>query len=207
MKTLVLLSGGLDSVGALLWALAHSADAEALFCAYGQPAARNEKASAFRTCSELLVPLHTCDLGAVYAGTKEGLFSTRDSARAVNRDTAFVPCRNPLLISAAAATALSRWPGQRTRIVVGFNSHDSAGFPDCSARFVEAMGEVLNVGMGADLLRIDAPWIDSTKLQIVQWVKENCPHHMRLIKESWSCYRADGPCGACTACVVRGAVA
>lgn len=203
-RSMVLLSGGLDSVAALLWAHRRDPKTEAIFVHYGQPASAREWSSAVNAAAALSVPVHTVDVGTVYSGSDAGLFRPSPSAVVGGLDTAFVPCRNHLLLSIAAAKALTRWPGLATRLVVGFNQNDAMGFPDCTERFTRAVRGGLDAAVGWDgAFFVDAPWIRMSKAQIVQWIRENDPEHVQLLAESWSCYRADGPCGECTACRVR----
>lgn len=201
----VLLSGGLDSVAALIWAKRRDTEAEAVFIDYGQPARAHERRAAHVAADACGAPLHVIDLSDVYAGTDAGIFTGRPSELVNGRDTAFLPCRNHLLVSSAAARAALRWPGTPVRLVVGFNWHDGMGFPDCSKHFVTTLQRSLDASFGCDgAFFIDAPWQAITKAEIVAWVRQNASEAVDLLRESWSCYRADGPCGQCTACRVRG---
>jgi queuosine biosynthesis protein QueC len=209
MKKLVLMSGGLDSTAALMWALTSATEADevqALFFYYGQPAGQNECARSLAVTRELGVKFTRCDVASVFTGTYSGLFSPRYSKVVDGLDTAFVPVRNALLITAAAARALTFWPNDvPVELVVGFNQEDARGFPDCSDLFVAAITGALNIGLGRgeDRIKITAPWSAKSKRDVVAWARSTVPQWMPLIEQSWSCYREQGPCGVCTACVVR----
>lgn len=216
MKALVLLSGGLDSTAALIWRCQQPGDVAAVFIYYGQPAASRECERAIATARALGVPFHRLDLAtAFYGGSRRGLFTPQPSGYEHGVDTAFVPLRNPLLLSAAAARALMLWPLQRDRplsgilephveLVVGFNQDDVQGFPDCRAIFVGAFEHALNLGLGhSGAIRVVVPWATMPKREVIRYVRECSPEHMPLIDASWSCYREQGPCGECTACVAR----
>jgi queuosine biosynthesis protein QueC len=208
LKTLVLLSGGLDSTAALIRALASApdpGDVHALFVYYGQPSGQRESERARAAARELGVQIHRSDISGAFNGYSTGFFRSRPSGMEHGVDTAFVPGRNAILISTAASRALTTWPRERIEIVVGFNETDVRGFPDCSPAFRGALENVLNLGLGNDQgeVRIGAPWQCCAKAEIVAWVREHAPSRMPLIEASWSCYRERGPCGECTACLMR----
>jgi 7-cyano-7-deazaguanine synthase len=204
MRTLVLLSGGLDSVAALIWAEETGHEPHALFFDYGQPSAQHEIESAIRATRALAVRFHRCDLRSAFGGQATGLFFPSASSTVNGVDTAFVPCRNVVLLTVAAARAAVLWPGEDMALVVGFNQPDTLGFPDCTADFMLQLEATINVG-NADKphVRIAAPWRGDTKPGVVGWVRKHAPARMALLEESWSCYRERGPCGVCTACVTR----
>lgn len=204
VPSLVLLSGGLDSVAALLleckWG---SGSVEALFIDYGQPMRDRERAAAMKVTDDLAVPLHFANIRDAFQAVAGGLMASPPSGRdAQGRDTAFLPGRNAVLLSVAASLAQQRWP-KGARLIVGFNRGDAEGFPDCRGEFVDRMTDALQLG-GA-LVRIYAPWITHAKRQIVEWCEREDPTRLQLLRASWSCYSADGPCGRCTACVTRAA--
>jgi len=203
MNALVLASGGLDSTAALVYAV-QSYGRECttgLFVYYGQPAADREIRSVIAACKALAVPFVRCDLQSVFHGSTTGLFIPRESAIVGGRDTAFLPGRNAMLLAAAATCGGIRWEPNPYSVLVGCNAHDAAGFPDCRLPFLTAAEDAFRAG-GANL-NVVAPWLTKTKRQIVDYVRAEAPEHLDLLRASWSCYRPDGPCGACTACMAR----
>lgn len=202
-RALVLLSGGLDSTAALLWARRRGGAVAALFIYYGQPAGQRECERALAVTRELSVPFYRVDISSAFYGQSAGVFMSRPHGLAVGVDTAFVPVRNPVLLSVAAARALIIWPNEHVELVVGFNGDDAEGFPDCRVPFISAFETAINAGLGVGRVVIEAPWRLTFKPGVVQWVRENEPAGMPLIEASWSCYRERGPCGECTACVTR----
>jgi 7-cyano-7-deazaguanine synthase len=203
-KALVLLSGGLDSTAALLWAMRERGEVHALFIYYGQPSGQNEVERAIAATRELGVPFNRIDIASAFTGLSTGLFQARPSGIVGGVDSAFVPARNVVLLSCAAARALSLWPGEPVELVTGFNSGDVAGFPDCSLDFVDALVATINLGLAAPArVSIATPWALHSKREIVEWVAATVPARMPLIEASWSCYRERGPCGECTACLTR----
>lgn len=199
---LVLLSGGLDSVAALLLEAKRGPERlAAVFIDYGQPMLERERESAWRAADECGVQLHQIDISGTYRGFLSALMASPVSGvDDGGRDTAFLPGRNALLLSLAASLGCRIWPGG-VALVVGFNAGDAAGFPDCRRSFCAAMQTALVAG-GAPV-QVLAPWIGVTKRWIVQWVRRESPGRLHLIESSWSCYSAKGPCGACTACKTR----
>jgi len=205
MNTLVLLSGGLDSTAALLWALHGGAgDVRALFVHYGQPASDREIRRAIAVTTALGVTFVRSDLSGAFYGATSGLFLPKDRALLEGLDVAFVPARNLLLLAAAVVRARVLWPTGPVSLVVGFNREDAGGFPDCSVDFVEATADAINLGLGsAGNIHIRSPWVNHSKREVIDWVRQHEPRHVSLLEQSWSCYQSDGPCGRCTACVVR----
>lgn len=203
VKTLVLLSGGLDSTAALLWALKGGEDVSTLFLYYGQPASTPEIRRAIAVTQELGVPFHRSDISGAFYGVSTGLFQPVPAGMQGYVDRAFVPARNPVLLSVAAARALCLWRDANVRLVTGFNLDDVRGFPDCSEAFVSAFQDTIDLGIGEKRLEVVTPWSKSSKAEVLGWVRANAPEHQALIDASWSCYRPEGPCGECTACVTR----
>ena len=110
----------------------------------------------------------------------------------------YVPFRNGLFLSSAAAIALSRDCGV---IYYGAHADDAAGcaYPDCSPAFHQAMQEAIREGSGRQLT-LEAPFIHSTKAEVVrQGLAIGVPYEL-----TWSCYEGkDHPCGRCGTCIDR----
>jgi queuosine biosynthesis protein QueC len=201
-RSLVLLSGGLDSVAALLLETKWGADnVEAVFFRYGQPMAAREFASARRACEALSVTLHMRNLEPVFHAFTAGLMASPASGKDDSgKDTAFLPGRNAVLIAVAASMADQSWR-EGASLIVGFNRGDASGFPDCRAEFCGLLEDSLR--SGGSSVRIRAPWVKHTKRAIVEWVRRETPTGIALLEQSWSCYSGSGPCGVCTACLSR----
>ena len=110
----------------------------------------------------------------------------------------YVPFRNGLFLSSAAAIALSKGCGV---IYYGAHSDDAAGnaYPDCSEVFNNAMNKAIYEGSGKQL-RIEAPFVSMTKADVVKKGMElKVPYEL-----TWSCYEGgDKPCGKCGTCLDR----
>ncbi len=110
----------------------------------------------------------------------------------------YVPFRNGLFISSAAAIAISKGC---SKIYYGAHADDAAGnaYPDCSSVFNEAMNKAVYEGSGRQLV-IEAPFVGLNKAQVVKKGLEiGVPYHL-----TWSCYEGeDKPCGKCGTCIDR----
>lgn len=110
----------------------------------------------------------------------------------------YVPFRNGLFISSAAAIALSR---KCSVIYYGAHADDAAGnaYPDCSSVFNNAMNTAVYEGSGKQL-KIEAPFVNMTKADVVKIGLElKVPYEL-----TWSCYEGgDKPCGQCGTCIDR----
>ena len=110
----------------------------------------------------------------------------------------YVPFRNGLFLSSAAAIALSK---DCDVIYYGAHGDDSAGnaYPDCSEEFNRAMGDAIYIGSGKQL-RIYAPFVNKPKSEVVaEGLKLKVPYEL-----TWSCYEGkDKPCGVCGTCIDR----
>lgn len=204
MKTgnaIVLLSGGLDSVAALLWASERYDRIHALSADYGQPSRDQELGCAQRT--------------AAASGVDWGSLKLSDAMRASglllgkvqhNQDRfgglhpAFVPGRNLILVAVATAHACVLFPSGNIDVIIGANRDDAEGFPDCRPTTLAKQSEALRAGV-ARQVNVVAPWSFSTKADILRTVAK---HPLaEFVYRSWSCYTARGPCGACSACLKR----
>ena len=112
---------------------------------------------------------------------------------------AFIPGRNLVFLTCAAAHAAVKWPNGRIDVVIGANAQDAKRFPDCRAGAFAKLSETLRHGVGREIVVV-SPWVDRTKEQILRTLDAA---GQELVARSWSCYRKSGPCGLCSACVLR----
>jgi 7-cyano-7-deazaguanine synthase len=200
----VLLSGGLDSTAALLWAARAYPEVRAIAFDYGQPHRDAELACAQVLCDSLGVSWNRFAISDTMprGGLLTGVRDHDPTGQSIN--PAFVPGRNAVFLTVAAAHAASWWKGN-IDMVIGACAEDAMGFPDCKASWLGAMGTVLRQGMAREI-RVVAPFVDRTKEQILRsFPADTVPG--ALLATSWSCYRglASGPCATCSACVKRAA--
>lgn len=197
MKTVVLLSGGIDSTVALALAVKDSGsdNVEALTFDYGQRHVREIDAAA-QICDHYSIYHMICDIDPIVFGNSALTGQHRiPQSHAETPDATYVPARNTVMIALAAARAETVGA---SRIVIGANADDAAGYPDCRRRYIEAYRDVLIEGT-INTVWLYAPLLDLNKKQIIQLGEElQAP-----LELAWSCYRGlSQPCGQCGACEV-----
>lgn len=196
----VLLSGGMDSSAALLWALPRYEKVIAILFDYGQKNRDQELTFAGRLCETT----NTARLLIVVAGSLprgKGILHhiEEHDGREDGSSPAIVPGRNALFAVSAAAHASVYFPNGNMALVLGCNAQDARRFPDCHPASLKTLGETLRHCIAREI-QVVAPWIDRTKAQILAELSEA---DRGVVARSWSCYRGDGPCGKCSACVLR----
>ncbi len=213
-KALVLSSGGVDSTTCLALAVqqfgAENVTSVSIF--YGQKH-RRELESANTIAAHYGVSHKTLDLSAILADSNNALMAgstqsiAHDSyAKQIERDehgivNTYVPFRNGLILSTAAALAMSLYPDDATAIYLGAHADDAAGnaYPDCSPAFTESMGRAINIGT-YERVHLVAPFVNHTKAQVVACGLElGVPYEL-----TWSCYEGgERACGTCATCLDR----
>jgi len=206
MRTVVLLSGGLDSAVGLKCALD---DTDVVLCLtfdYGQRAAEREAAAARTMCGRFGVDYRLVALPWLAGLTSTALVDTsrdlpeptsdRLDDTAASRESAaavWVPNRNGAFIAIGAAFAESL---DAEGLVAGFNAEEAATFPDNSADFVAATNAAL-ARSTQNHVRVICYTQHLTKAEIAALGREiEAP-----IDLAWPCYR-EGPelCGRCESC-------
>ena len=211
MKALVLFSGGIDSTTCLGLAISKygKENVIALSITYGQKHTKEiEAANAIvqyygieKIDLELSLIFRFSDC-SLLKGSDEDIpqESYAQQLEKTNGSpvSTYVPFRNGLFISSAAAIALSR---KCSVIYYGAHADDAAGnaYPDCSSVFNNAMNTAVYEGSGKQL-KIEAPFVNMTKADVVKIGLElKVPYEL-----TWSCYEGgDKPCGQCGTCIDR----
>jgi 7-cyano-7-deazaguanine synthase len=207
MRSVVLLSGGLDSYTAAAAAKRDGYELFALTIRYGQVHAV-EIASARAVAGALGVSRHVeMDVNlAAFGGSS--LVGDGDIPR--DRDFAsseipptYVPARNTIFLSLALAFA------EVTRseaIVIGVNAIDYSGYPDCRPEYIAAFERLAalatRAGVEGRQLRVLTPLLHLSKGEIIR-LGESLDLDYGL---TWSCYSPTGeghPCGTCDSCRLR----
>ena len=210
-KALVLVSGGLDSTTCLGLAVKKygKETVVALSVYYGQKHDK-EITSAKEVTEYYDVEWLQLDLSKMFEYSDCSLLSHSEKeipkesyAKQLEKTngtpvSTYVPFRNGLFLSSAAAIALSKGCSY---IYYGAHSDDAAGnaYPDCSDAFNKAMHDAVYIGSG-NQLQIEAPFVNMTKADVVKLGLElNVPYEL-----TWSCYEGgDKPCGVCGTCIDR----
>ena len=117
------------------------------------------------------------------------------------RVATYVPFRNGLFLSIAAAYADSLFPGERVQIFYGAHADDAAGqaYADCSPEFADAMNKAINIGTYGQI-NICRPLINMNKAEVVKTgLALKVPYEL-----TWSCYEGGKvACGQCGTCIDR----
>lgn len=206
-KSVILLSGGLDSATVLAMALDQHYDCYCLSFDYGQRH-NAELAAAQRVASQLGATAHrvaTIDLKAFggSALTDDNIAVPVSGPVENEIPVTYVPARNTIMLSFALGWAEVLGAND---IFIGVNAVDYSGYPDCRPEFISAFEAMANlatrIGVEGAHLHIRTPLIRLTKAQIIQ-------EGLRLGVDyglTVSCYQADAQgqaCGVCDACRLR----
>jgi 7-cyano-7-deazaguanine synthase len=203
-KAVVVLSGGQDSTTCLYWAVERfgRANVVSLTFDYGQRH-RIEVDCAARVAEAAGVPnaLLPVDTFAALGGnalTDAGQAVGGAAAQAPNLPNTFVPGRNLVFLTFAAAYA---WQRGIHDLVTGVAQTDYSGYPDCREETMKALEETLRRGMEFDV-RIHTPLMHLSKKQTVLLARDlGALDAMAL---THTCYNgAVPPCGTCAACELR----
>ncbi len=211
---LVLFSGGQDSTTCLAWALERYNHVETIGFHYGQRhAVEMECRTPIRLAlaSAALGPDHIVDLTTAIGGLGQTAM-TADIAIEMGESglpNTFVPGRNLLFLTCAAATAYRR--GLK-RIVTGVCETDYSGYPDCRDDTIKAMQLALNLGMERRfVLETPLMWLDkaatwamaaelggATLVDVIRERTHTCYLGDRTHRHPWGY-----GCGTCPACQLR----
>ncbi|SMO41970.1 7-cyano-7-deazaguanine synthase QueC [Paracoccus laeviglucosivorans] len=202
MKTLVVCSGGLDSVS-----LAHMVAAEheltrLVSFDYGQRH-RKELAFAAEAAGRLGVPHHLIDMRGIGAAlTGSALTDDLDVpdghyAEETMRVTV-VPNRNAIMLAIAFGIAAAN--GDQA-VATAVHGGDHFIYPDCRPAFTNAFNAMQAAALdGYADVHLFTPFVDRDKAAIVT----AGARHATPFARTWSCYKGgDLHCGRCGTCVER----
>ncbi|MBT8422369.1 MAG: 7-cyano-7-deazaguanine synthase QueC [Gammaproteobacteria bacterium] len=204
-RSVVLLSGGMDSATVLAIAKAAGEECYALSFDYGQRhdaelAAARAVAASTGVAEHKTVRIDMGQFGGS-ALTDEGIDVPEAGGSGI--PATYVPARNTVFLSLGLAWAEVV---DADRIYCGVNAVDYSGYPDCRPEYVESFQAMANLatkrGVEGRPLEIVAPLIDMSKAEIVARGTELGVDFSLTV----SCYSAadDGAaCGNCDACELR----
>ncbi len=218
-SALVLFSGGQDSATALAWSLDRYDRVETIGFDYGQRhsaeldarrAVRREIERALPGLARALGEDALIDLGGL--GEISDTALTRQSEIVIGAHglpTTFVPGRNLLFLTMAAAYAYRRGIGV---IVAGMCETDFSGYPDCRRTALDAQMHAIELGMDAKFT-LETPLMHLSKAQswfLAQELGGDALVEI-IVEQSHSCYLGDRTkrfdwgygCGECPACELR----
>lgn len=202
MKTIVICSGGLDSV-TLAYKVAKERELSKLISFdYGQ---RHKKELAFAAlCAEHLgVPHVSLDISHI--GTELTGSALTDDVGVPDghyaQDTmkqTIVPNRNAIMLTIAYGVACS--DGAEV-VATAVHGGDHFIYPDCRPEFIQSFAEMQRHALeGFSSIELYTPFLNMSKADIVKTgAKLDVP-----FAQTWSCYKGgDQHCGRCGTCVER----
>lgn len=204
-KSIVLLSGGMDSATALSIAKSKRLSCYALTINYGQKHSTEiEKAKLianhFQVIEHKIIEIDLTVFGGS-ALTDKSIDIPENESQGI--PVTYVPARNTIFFSLALAWA--EVIGANS-IYSGVNAIDYSGYPDCRPEYIEAMQGLVNLATKAtvegDSIAIEAPLLNMNKIDIIKKGIENDVDFSKTV----SCYqltKQSKSCGVCDSCRIR----
>jgi len=202
MKTLVVCSGGLDSVSLAYRIAAEHQLTTLLSFDYGQR--HRKELDAARACAERLsVPHQIIDIRTIGASlTGSALTDDVDVpdghyAEETMKITV-VPNRNAIMLAIAFGVAATQ---KADAVALAVHGGDHFIYPDCRPGFIDAFQTMQNHALdGYADIKLLAPYVHASKADIVtDGAKYGTP-----FAATWSCYKGnEHHCGRCGTCVER----
>jgi 7-cyano-7-deazaguanine synthase len=195
-KSIILLSGGLDSTVSAALANRRTKPLFALTFDYRQRAAKREIEAAKKICRVLRVKHKIVQL-PFFREYKKLRMLGRDGKASLKRfnkmEDVWVPNRNGLFVNVAACYA--EYYGAKM-IITGFNREEAQEFPDNSARFVQAINRSLSYST-LGKIKVKSYVANLSKREIYRLgLKYKAP-----LGHVYSCYLGGAQmCGKCASC-------
>lgn len=198
-KSLIILSGGMDSVTLLH----HRKEQIALAVTFDYGSNHNKREAEYAAyhCKQLGIEHIIIPLAFIHEYFKSSLL---EGAAAVpeghyaseNMKSTVVPFRNGIMLAIACGIAESRG---LNKVLIANHHGDHAIYPDCRAEFINAMQEAMKFGT-YEKVSIDAPFTDISKTDIAVIGKQLGIDYSK----TYSCYKGGKKhCGKCGTCVER----
>src|SRR4051812_40964528 len=206
-RAVLLLSGGLDSTTLLAYAVNERYAVHAMTFRYGQRhaveiEAARRVAARYSVHDHVIVDIDLRTFGGSALTSEIAVPKDRNGDAGI--PITYVPARNTIFLSFALAWAEVLEAGD---IFIGVNALDYSGYPDCRPQYIAAYERMANLATrsaveGRNPLRIQAPFIDRSKAQIIQLGLSLGVDYAI----TQSCYDPDASgaaCGHCDACHLR----
>ncbi len=204
-RSVVLLSGGLDSATALAIAIARGDECHTLAFDYGQRN-RSELAAARRVSGALGAAGHRelrVGLGDLGGSALTDARIAVPEHGGTGIPITYVPARNTVFLSLGLAYAEVQ---DADKIVIGVNAVDYGGYPDCRPEYIAAFEALARLatrrGVEGGALTIDAPLLKLSKADIIRRGLDLGVDYSTTV----SCYQPDEQgraCGRCDSCRLR----
>jgi len=203
-RALVVLSGGQDSTTCLYWAIDRFGveKVTSVTFDYGQRHRIElecaKEIADFAGVPNVILPIDTFSALGGDALTDPGIEVASESAEGSGLPNTFVPGRNLIFLTFAAAYAYQRGI---THLVTGVAQTDYSGYPDCREETMQSLQTALRNGMESEI-QIHTPLMHLSKKATVQLAVELGA--LRAMAMTHTCYNGKRPpCGACSACELR----
>jgi len=207
MKSLILLSGGIDSAVCALIAKRKGRELYGLTFNYSQKhkieikkAKRLGKEIGFKKHWFLKIPPIVFNSSSL---VNKSLKVPKNSFGSEKIPSTYVPSRNLVFLCIASAIAETEGIDE---IYIGANSIDFSGYPDCRPEFIRSFQNCINTGtkrgVEGNPIKIVAPLLKKRKKEIIE-LGNSLGLNFSL---TWSCYNpinGDLPCGKCDSCIIR----
>jgi 7-cyano-7-deazaguanine synthase len=202
LRTLVVCSGGLDSVTLAYKVAAEGRLAQLLSFDYGQRH-RKELGFAARAASALGVPHEVIDIASVGAKLSGSALTDTNEvpdghyAEETMRVTV-VPNRNAIMMTIAFGLAAG---AKLDAVALAMHGGDHFIYPDCRPGFIDAFRTMQHQALdGMWQIALEAPFLTLSKAGIVtEGARLGVP-----FADTWSCYKGGvRHCGRCGTCVER----
>jgi 7-cyano-7-deazaguanine synthase len=204
-RSVILLSGGMDSATALALARHAGEDCYALSFDYGQKH-KAELVAAKTIASQLQATEHriiNIDMAQLGGSALTDASIDVPAAGGEGIPVTYVPARNTVFLSLGLAWAEVV---DADAIYAGVNAVDYSGYPDCRPEYIAAFQAMANLATKRTTegrsLEIRTPLIEMSKADIVR-----TGHELGVdFAQTVSCYSADASgaaCGHCDACELR----
>lgn len=204
-KSIVLVSGGMDSAVVAAIAKEKSEKLYFLHLNYGQKTKEKEFESFQKLADFYQIEPQSRKVVDMSFLNQIGGSSLTDTSIEVSKfdgdsdiiPSSYVPFRNTHIV--ALAVSWAEIIGA-TKVYIGANEEDSPGYPDCRAVYYEAYNKLIALGTKEGKIRVETPIIQMNKTEIIEKALElGAP-----LKHTWSCYeRSDKACGQCDSCALR----
>ena len=198
-EAVVLMSGGLDSTTVLAYALNNGYHITGISFDYGQRHRRemesSEKIAEHFRIKRTVFKVDLRQMGGSSLTSQDSVEEGKLERKEI--PNTYVPGRNILFLTMAGAYAQIL---NINTIMIGVNSVDYSGYPDCRPDFINSMEKSLKLGLDNQQLRILAPLQKMNKSEIISLGKENnAPYEL-----TYSCYNGGNKgCGRCDSCLLR----
>tara|TARA_B100000965_G_scaffold234904_1_gene196784 strand:+ start:666 stop:1343 length:678 start_codon:yes stop_codon:yes gene_type:complete len=204
-KAVIILSGGMDSVTVLAYAIKKGFSCYTLTFDYGQKSKSEIEAASYYSnyykCNEskiFKIDFSNFSKSALTDKDKSVIDSSVE-----NIPSTYVSMRNVIFLSIACSWAESI---NCCNIFIGANAIDYSGYPDCREVFLDSYEKMINLGSKTGVeggsLKIHRPLVSMSKAQIVK-----LGHSLGIdYKKTISCYQATDngkACGKCESCELR----